>query len=300
MIDDFSKIRDRMGDNFTDLIYLICSGKGKDRSNIDLGLNKTKTWSNVTLSNMERPLATETMRGGAINRILDFQMEQGDIFENGNAVVEIIKDNFGFAGYMFIEVIKNIGIQAIKDIRRDFERQIKEEAKRQGSDKEEKQILPLSLLLTADKLATDYIFQDGIYLDLPHMVSQLKSIVEISEGLKAYNILMDYYEMYKGKFSDKNEYSYESWGFVEDNYLNVIPTVLRRIAKEQNFSPKILCEYCKQKELLKSNNQDNQNVVRISGAVKRFYSIKMGYDESEAVNSNDSFEDASGMELPFD
>jgi hypothetical protein len=301
MIDDFSKIRDRMGDNFTDLIYLICSGKGKDRSNIDLGLNKTKTWSNVTLSNMERPLANETMRGGAINRILDFQMEQGDIFDNGNAVVEVIKDNFGFAGYKFIELIKELGVPAIKELRKDFEKQIKEEAKKQGSDKEEKQILPLSLILTADKLATDYIFKDGIYLDLPYMVSQLKSVLDISEGLKAYNILMDYYEMYKGKFSDKNEYNYEAWGFKEDAYLNIIPTVLNRIAKEQNFSPKILCEFCKSKKLLKTNNEKNQNVIKIDGITKRFYTIKIGYDEEFGVNTEENgFQDASGMELPFD
>lgn len=304
MIDDFSKIRDRMGDNFTDLIYLICSGKGKDRSNIDLGLNKTKTWSNITLSNMERPLATDTMRGGAINRILDFQMEQGDIFENGNAVVEIIKDNFGFAGCKFIDVIKDLGIQAIKDIRRDFERQIKEEAKRQGSDKEEKQILPLSLLLTADKIATDYIFQDGIYLDLSHMVSQLKSIVDISEGMRAYEILMDYLEVYAGRFNDKSEFRNESWGYTENGYVYIVPTILNKIAKDQNFSTKILCEWCKSKDILLSNNNKNQNVARINGVTKRFYVFKIGYAEENTENSlnteDDGFQDASEMELPFD
>ena len=57
-------------------------------------LNKVKTWQNTILSNMERPLATETMKGGAINRILDFEMQDGYIFKNGNAVVEILKDNY--------------------------------------------------------------------------------------------------------------------------------------------------------------------------------------------------------------
>ena len=304
MIDDFSKIRDRMGDNFTDLIYLICSGKGKDRSNIDLGLNKVKTWSNITLSNMERPLATETMRGGAINRILDFQMEQGDIFENGNSVVEVIKDNFGFAGYKFIELIKELGVPAIKEIRKDFERQIKEEASKQGSDKEEKQILPLSLLLTADKLATDYIFKDGIYLDLPHMVSQLKSVMDISEGLKSYNVLMDYLEVYTSKFSQKTEFKPESWGYEEDGYINIVPMILNEIARKQNFSPKILCEFCKSKGLLKTNNDKNQNVIKINGVTKRFYTIKIGYSEEMAESSmnteTNDFQDASDIELPFD
>lgn len=307
MIDDFSKIRDRMGDNFTDLIYLLCSGKGKDRSNVDLGLNKVKTWSNITLSNMERPLATDTMRGGAINRILDFQMQEGDIFENGNAIVEIIKDNYGFAGYKFIELIRELGVEAIKDIRRDFEHKIKEEAMQQGSEKEEKQILPLSLLLTADKLATDYIFKDGIYLDLPFMVSQLKNIVDISEGLRAYKILMDYLEVYTAKFSQKTEFKSESWGYEENGYINIVPTILNRIAAEQNFSPKVLCDWAKSKGILKTNDK-NQNVIKIKGVTKRFYTIKIGYDDvyiketaESGINTEDSgFVDADQMELPFD
>ena len=35
LMDDLSKVKDKLNDNFTDLIYLLCSGKGKDRSNVD-------------------------------------------------------------------------------------------------------------------------------------------------------------------------------------------------------------------------------------------------------------------------
>ena len=45
---------------------------------MNLGLNKPTTWQNI-LTNIERPLAAETMRGGAVNRILDFEME-GSVF----------------------------------------------------------------------------------------------------------------------------------------------------------------------------------------------------------------------------
>ena len=83
--------------------------------------------------------------------------------------------------------------------------------------------------------------------------------------------------------------------------MNIIPTVLNRIAKEQNFSPKILCEFCKSKKLLKTNNEKNQNVIKIDGITKRFYTIKIGYDEEFGVNTEENgFQDASGMELPFD
>lgn len=291
LMDDLSKVRDKLNDGFTDLVYLLCSGKGKERSNIDLGLNKSKTWSNTILSNMERPLATETMRGGAINRILDVEMAGGDIFENGNAVVEMVKENYGFAGYVFIDLIKKLGVDEITKIRKDFERQIKEESQLQNSKKEEKQILPLSLILTADKLATDYIFRDGIYLDLSTMVRQLKDVEDVSEGKRAYDTILDYAYMYKSKFSE-GEYIPESWGFIKDGYVNIVPAAMRQIAQKENFSVKAFCSWANEKHILKSNDK-SQNKIRIDGRTLRFYTIKM--ELAEEISGIEDIDE----EVPF-
>jgi hypothetical protein len=293
LMDDLSKVRDKLNDGFTDLIYLFCSGKGKERSNIDLGLNKSKTWSNTILSNMERPLANETMRGGAVNRIVDVEMAGGNIFENGNGVVEVLKDNYGFAGKKFVDLLKDLPVEVVTKIRRDFEQKIKDEAQAQGSTKEEKQILPLSLILTADKIATEYIFEDGIYLDLPTMVRQLKDVEDVSEGKRAYETILDYSAMYRSKFSDA-EFVPESWGFVKDGYINIIPAAMRRIAQEQNFSVKAFCAWAKENKVLRTNNSKSQSVMRINGSVQRFYSIKQ-----ELVEEVSDFE-TSEEEIPFD
>lgn len=305
MMDDLSKVRDKLNDNFTDLIYLLCSGKGKDRSNVDLGLNKVKTWQCTILSNMERPLATETMKGGAINRILDFEMCDGYIFDSGNAVVEVLKDNYGFAGPMFVDLVKDLPYEVLNKTRREFEEKIKEEAKRQGSEKEEKQILPLSVLLMADKMATDLIFDDGIYLDLPTMVANLKDVNDVSEGLRGYRTILDYYEVYGAKFSSDANFKPESWGYEKDGYLNIVPMILRKIAKEENFSVKAFCSWAKGKNLLKSNNDKCQNVIGVNGKTKRFYTIKLDYEEHKNVEngintSTDGFVDTAQEELPFD
>jgi len=295
MLDDLSKVKDKCDDNFTDLVYLLCSGRGKDRSNVDLGLNKVKTWQNTILSNMERPLATETMRGGAINRILDFEMQEGYIFENGNQVVEILKDNFGWVGPVFIDNIKLRSIEDLNKMRKDFEQKIKEEAKRQHSEKEEKQILPLSLLLTADKLATDVIFQDGIYLDLEWMVSQLKDVDEVSEGQRAYQAIIDTYNRYSFKFEESNVG--ESWGFVKDGYVNILPIVIRNeIAAKENFSIKAFCSWAAKNKLLKTNNDKYQNVIKFNGKFSRFYTIKLPLDDEETEFHSGE----NDPELPFD
>lgn len=303
MMDDLSKVRDKLNDNFTDLIYLLCSGKGKDRSNVDLGLNKVKTWQCTILSNMERPLAAETMRGGAINRILDFEMQDGYIFESGNAVVEILSDNYGFAGPKFVDYLKGIPYETLQINRREFEKLIKEEAKRQGSVKEEKQILPLSVLLLADKIATDLIFEDGIYLDIPTMVANLKDVNEVSEGRRAYDTIIDYVKVNINRFSDVNNIG-ECWGFIEDYYVNINPAVLKNIATRENFSVRAFCSWAKKENLLKSNNDRSQNVIKRNGHATRFYTIRLEPEEKEPETlentDEDGFRDATQMELPFD
>lgn len=299
LMDDMSKVRDKMNNDFTDLIYLLCSGKGKDRSNIDLGLNKMKCWQNTILSNMERPLAAETMKGGAINRILDFEMADGYIFQDGNRVVEILKDNYGWAGVKYVDFIKELPVEAINAIRKDFEAKIKEEAKRQDSEKEEKQILPMSLLLTADKIATDYIFEDGIYLDIPTMVSQLKDIDEVSEGQRAYDAIIQAVQRNPNRF-DCTVLG-EQWGYIERYRVNILPTVVKDIARTENFSVKAFCSWAKRKNLICTNNSKNQNVMRWNGKSTRFYTIMLPEDEEEEAKNefHDTAPDEQN-ELPFD
>ena len=298
MLDDLSKVKDKCEDNFTDLVYLLCSGKGKDRSNIDLGLNKMKTWQNTILSNMERPLANETMRGGAINRILDFEMQDGYIFQNGNKVVDRLKGNFGHAGKKFIEAIKKYCPTAYLDAeRKRFEDLIKEEAKKQNSEKEEKQILPLSVLLLADKIATDLIFEDGIYLDIPWMVSQLKDVNEVSEGQRAYDAILETVRMNPDRFDEGM--TGEKWGFINDEKINIIPMVLKNIASKENFSVKAFSNWAKKKELLESNNSRNQNLVTRGNKTSRYYTIKVIEEKPEPDKNKSDFESADDEELPF-
>ena len=102
------------------------------------------------------------MRAGAINRILDFEMDEGSIFRNGNHVVSVLSKNYGFAGKMFVDIIKDMDLDELRAMQEGFLQKINEYAQSKDQEKEEKQSIPLSILLTADKIATDEIFQDGI------------------------------------------------------------------------------------------------------------------------------------------
>ena len=58
ILDDTSKKNRRIEENFEGVVYDLCSGKGKTRSNRDIGINTESHWNNCILTNGERPLTS--------------------------------------------------------------------------------------------------------------------------------------------------------------------------------------------------------------------------------------------------
>ena len=299
VIDDLSKTKDKYGDAFTDIIYMLCGGKGKDRSNVNLGLNKATTWQNVVLTNIERPLATETMRGGAINRILDFEMEEGSIFRNGNQVVEIISQNYGFAGRMFVDEIKAISFEEVRRMQQEFLELINQKAKEKGQEKEEKQTIPLSVMLTADKIATDSIFQDGIYLDIDRCVDALKNKGDVSENDRAYEFIMSEISININKFVPDNEGNYrgECWGCIEDGYAIILVNAFNRMCERGNFSNKGFLSWAAKKNLIIQSGGKNTKTKRFGTTTPRCVWLRM---DDGMIDEHGFIVVDEQMKLPFD
>ena len=84
----------------------------------------------------------------------------------------------------------------------EYLQKIIDRAKELGQEKEEKQTIPLSVMLTADKIATDYIFKDGIYLDFDRCVNTLKNKGDVSENDRAYEFIMSEISININKFQE--------------------------------------------------------------------------------------------------
>lgn len=297
VIDDLSKTKDKYGDNFTDLIYMLCSGNGKGRSNQDLGLQKVNTWQNVVLTNIERPLSADTMRGGAINRILDFEMDDGSIFANGNKVVEIINSNYGFAGEKFIDAVKDLGFEEIRRLQEEFLAQINARAEFLGVQKEEKQTIPLSVILTADKVATDYIFKDGSYIDLNRCVDALKNKGDVSENRRAYDFIMSEVAVNMNKFTpdEFGDYRGECWGVIEDGYAIILTNAFNRICERGNFSNKAFLTWAAKNNLILQSGGKFTKTKRFGKSTPRCVWLRMvsEVDENGFMIVDDQ------IELPF-
>lgn len=278
LIDDMAQLKNKYDGDFSELVYFLCSGKGKDRANQNLGINKSTTWKNVMIVNSEHSMVTETMQGGAVNRIIDVKTQDGAIFQDGNYVVGILKENYGFCGKEFIELLKEVGQDKIKEMQKQFMQDIIISAKKLGIEKEEKQIMPMSILLTADKLATDNLFQDGIYLDFDYCVSLLKSKGEVSEDERAYEYIMSEVAINKNKFvpDTRGEFKGEVWGQIKDDYAIIMMNVFHAMAKRGNFSSSGFLSWAKENNLLQpSADGQPSKSKRLNGSTSRCVFLKL-------------------------
>ncbi|WP_312428346.1 DUF927 domain-containing protein [Lacrimispora sp.] len=246
ILDDSSKKNRKIEDNFEGLVYDLCSGKGKTRSNKDLGLNRENHWKNCILTNGERPLSSYVTQGGAINRILEIECGER-VFESPGNTAELVKRNYGHAGREFVEVIKELGIEKIREIQQEFARQLADDEKMQ------KQSLSLSIVLTADKIATDYLFKDGEYISLEEAKEVLVDRNELSDNERCYQFILDKVAMNPARFDIQNE-NVEKWGVIENGYAIIYTTAFTSLCKDGGFSKTSFLSWADRKGLIQAEN----------------------------------------------
>ncbi|WP_124065723.1 DUF927 domain-containing protein [Clostridium sp. E02] len=272
ILDDTSKKNRKIEDNFEGLVYDLCSGKGKTRSNKDLGLNRESHWKNCILTNGERPLNSYVTQGGAINRILELECGLR-VFKDVSRTLEIIKGNYGFAGREFIDAIKEIGWEKIKKIQKDFMQQLADDEKMQ------KQSLSLSIILTADKIATEYLFKDGEQISLEEAKEVLIDRNELSDNERCYQFILDKIAMNPARFDMQNENT-EKWGVIENGYAIVYATAFTALCKEGGFSRASFLSWANRKGLIQaeSSGKKMDKVKSFKGNKVRCVFLKLNDD----------------------
>ena len=173
-IDDMAQISRQQDEDFSAIIYKWCAGKGRDRSNQQLGLNPLTKWANCTLTNGERSLTTDSTQGGAANRVLDIEIAEA-MFKDGNKVAKTLRKNFGFCGKEFVGIMQEIGFPELNKRFEAWVERLKKTAAEMHSEKEDKQIIPLALVLLADEISEERIYKDGIRLDVRTCLDFLKN-----------------------------------------------------------------------------------------------------------------------------
>lgn len=276
ILDDTSKTSAKIRDNFEGIVYDLCSGKGKSRSNKELGINRENRWRNITICNGERPLNNYVNQGGAINRILEVEAKD-NIFTDPQKTVEIVKRNYGFAGRRFIQVLKDLGSEKIREIQHEIQQKVHDDEKMQ------KQSISLSVVLAADRIATDYIFKDGQYISLQEAKEVLVDRNELSDNERCYQYILGEVAINAAKFNPMIETS-ETWGCTENGYAVIYNNIFDNMCKKGGFSKKSFLSWAERKNLLQTDSGRYNKVKKFNGTGIRCIFLKM--DDGIPVDSN--------------
>lgn len=284
IIDDTAELRKKFKDDFSQLIYQLASGEGRGRSNVKLGLAYKNTWKNVILCSGESPIVNDQLQGGAVNRVLEYETDEGDIFEDGQAAAAILRNNYGFIGREFVNVIKKIGLDKVSELQRDAFKLIK------SDEFESKQLLSLSALIVADQIAATYIFKDNIVLTFDELKKLLTDKNTLSENERCYRYIISECDINNVKFMghDHEEYHGEIWGrFYQDKvtecgYWAIHTNVFKRMCANGGFSAKAFTSWALKKGfLLGSGNNPTKTVNFGPTSRSRCYVLKIPNEEIE-------------------
>ena len=288
VLDDTSKTSSRIRDNFEGIVYDLCSGKGKSRSNKDLGINRENRWKNCILTNGERPLNSYVSQGGAINRILEVECGE-HVFKDPQETAETVKKNYGLAGKRYIEALKSLGVEEIRRIQKDFQTKLYDDEAMQ------KQSISLAILLTADKIATDCLFKDGQYITLEEAKSVLINKNDLSDNERCYRYLQDKVAMNGQRFDVSN--NAEQWGVLENGYAIIYNQAFKELCKNGGFSDKAFLSWADRKGLINTQSGRLTKVKKVDGASRRCVFLKL--NEKIDQDGFEQLDEYEQEELPF-
>lgn len=264
-IDELQLTKDSHGRSNFD-VYQLAQGVGRARGKRSGGIEQTPTWSTCFLTTGESPIYGEASGAGAVNRVLNIECTAGDaVIRDGQRISGILKQNFGHAGRIFVKNLYSSEkiLHQVRSVYNDFFHDL-----RQG-DSTEKQAMAAAAILTADFLASLWIWQDGgeSLLTSEEIAQFLASREAVSAGRRAYDWLCDWVASNTSRFySDlKGDFSGEIYGVLEHNTAYIIRGIFMRALTDAGFSSSATISYLKSNNLIETRGRANTKSKRIHG-----------------------------------
>ncbi|MEG2262597.1 MAG: DUF927 domain-containing protein, partial [Raoultibacter sp.] len=243
-LDELQCIKGRK--DFDDIIYMLCEGVGKARGAKGGGLQRMGTWRNCTISTGEMPLTTSISGGGALNRVIELDCADEQLFEDPREAVAIMTHNYGYAGKAFIAELNREDVQK-------YAREAQESFYSLLSGKvTDKQALAASVIMTADAVADLVLFEDGRALTVDEILPRLITNAQANTHRHAYAWLCDLVASNPSRFTVGfgGEYAGECWGCVENDRAWIIKGIFDREMTKQGYNSDSFLSWAKRAGLI--------------------------------------------------
>jgi hypothetical protein len=216
---------------YDDTIYMLCEGVSKGRGAKEGGLQLQRRWSTVIMTTGEMPIVQGNSGGGAAVRTIEVNYGGEPLFEDARHVANTLKENYGFAGRKFVELLKDERtIEALKSIQKKYYNIL-------SGDIQDKQLLSASILLAADKLATLALFKDDKALTTDEIKPYLITREQADVNARCYQWLLSFISTYIRRFENEEINNGEVWGEIDDNVVYFNKNVFERELQKEGYNP---------------------------------------------------------------
>lgn len=229
------------------LVMDLCNGKERGRATKENEIKEVKTWNNNFLFTNNDKLAKSNFGEQTFNRILDIECNE-ILITHGNSIVNLIKNNYGFAGKIYINYIKEKGIEYIKLLFNNYYKKIMENTKAT-----EKQAICIASVMVGNKLSQECLFQGEDELNIQNVESFINDKEEIETWRNAYEYLLSVVSINKKRFDELN--GGEIWGKSTDFWFTISKPILDRELKKGGFEFDSLKRAWASNGILEKNSQ---------------------------------------------
>ena len=272
-LDELQLTKDGRGKSNFD-VYQLAQGVGRSRGKRSGGVEMTPTWNCCFLTTGESPLTTVSSGAGAVNRVIDIECTAGTkVITDGHRVAGVLKNNYGHAGQIFVQKLyeSEKGLDIIREMYQDTFRELC------AGDSTEKQAMAAAAIITADRLAMHWIFDDAAKpLTVSEISEFLASREAVSAGRRAYDWLCDWVESNNNHFNtDQHPAQGETFGVIEGKTAYIIPSVIRKALTDEGYSPQATFSYLRANKLIETSAPDEYTKSVRFGTPKRYICLSI-------------------------
>ena len=281
--DELQQIKTNWG-NYDSLVMYLTEGIDRGRAKARGGVEQTKTWRNSFIFTGEEPITKGVSGGGVKNRVIEIECEN-KIIQDGNYTANLVKANYGHAGKLFIEHLTKLLEMDKESLIDDYKNLFK--GILEATDTTDKQALSLALILLADMLACECIFNDR-----PLTIEQVKKYVVPESAVRteerAYDEVISLVSRNVNKFSEDAN---DSWGRISGDIVAINKQVLEQELKKMGFDfDSIKKGWDKKGYIIKNSAGRYVHQTRVNGIKGNYIKVKLPDTGFEEVDEKTPFD----------
>ena len=198
ILDDASKGDQDKKKKFQEAVMMLANGRGKNRATKDLKQRKRYVFSLTALVSSEQVITKDYTTNGSIYRVLPKLVDKYFPYldkknypklENIEDIVWFFQNNYGFCGRDFVEEVKKLGRQKIMERNKKNLERARKLAKEHG--REGRQATAIAVLLTADEIATEFLFKDGQTFSDEELLDIMVKPDDADQYVRFYNTVIE-------------------------------------------------------------------------------------------------------------